>query len=73
MTKLQQAEKIARHYTDMFNIASSMKYALECMDNSEPYVLDRGQICEYIRTCADKIKNEHLKTFGNKIMEDENG
>lgn len=72
MTKLQQAEKIAKHYIDMYNMAGSIIYSIECLNSNEQCILDKNQITEYILYFSDKIKQEHLKTFGTKIMEDEN-
>lgn len=71
ITKLQQAEKIAKHYLDMHNMASSIIYSIECLNNNNPCILDKEQLESYITTCTDKIKREHLKTFGSGIMEDE--
>ena len=73
MTKLQQAEKIAKHYTDMFNLASSINYSIERLDSNELNTLDRDYMQQYIIYCADEIKKKHLKDFGIKLkLEDEN-
>jgi hypothetical protein len=73
MTKLQQAKIIADHYLNMHNLASSISYSLECLNNNEPCILDKEQLTNYITSCADKIKREHLKDFGIKLeREDEN-
>lgn len=67
VNNIRQANIIANHYVNMYNLASSIKYTIECMDNNEPSILDRNQLCEYIIYCTSKIKEQHLKDFGIKL------
>lgn len=64
LNDIQKARHIARHYLSEHSLASSIIHSIETMDYFLPSMVDKEKLCDYIIECANKIKQEHIDTFG---------